>query len=107
MRIKEIEFEGQKFRIGALTIGQAKDFLGGQTDALKGGDAVAMAKTWRNFIVLGLNNGSNEADPPWTEERLEDEIDLLTFDFLRNEILEFSGMKLEAEKKTESPAPTS
>lgn len=113
-RTKIIELDGAKFVIGALSLGQVEEFLGKQREALgvdekgqkKDGvepDGAKLAASWREFICTGLNNG--EQGTAWTPDELNTELDLISFERLRTELLDFSGLKGSGEKSPgEAPA---
>ncbi|SRR6266404_8376127 len=109
-RTKTIEIDGATFIIGALSLGQVEEFLTKQREALgrdeKGQPREGVMPSeqklkviWREFICTGLNNGTNPQNgDAWTPEKLVAEIDLISFDRLRAELLDFSGLKDSGEK---------
>lgn len=108
-RTKIIELDGAKFVIAPLTLAQVEAFLEKQRKALEAENRDELRDIWRDVICAGLNNAERSIDPTvfnrWTPEVLINEIDLVTFQLLREEMLTFSGLKSEPEeKKTESAA---
>jgi hypothetical protein len=116
-RTKTIELDGAKFTIGALSLGQVEEFLLKQREALgvdekgqaKDGvspDPEKLAASWREFICTGLNNGNGATNgDAMTPEKLKAELDLISFERLRSELLDFSGLKGSGEKSPgEAPA---
>jgi hypothetical protein len=115
-RTKTIELDGAKFIIAALTLSQVEEFLADHRDALglddKGNarpgatpDEKKLKQLWRKFICVGLNNAAQNGEKPREPKTLADELDLVSFEMLRNELLKFSGLKaLDEEKKTERAA---
>lgn len=99
MRKKTLEYDGQKYVISPLSMKQV-DAIAAAQDSVPANDEAA-----KNFyrdravdtIIDGLNNAQKgEPDAqPWTRERVEDEIDIPTFEKLQTEILVFSGLKVE------------
>lgn len=94
MRIKVVEFEGARCTIGALTMKQVREFFG-ETDR--------KAVTNVEIVIVGLNNALQEQKrrcevstdaPEYTRERIEEEFDAQLVLHLRDEIGEFSGLKI-------------
>ena len=109
MRKREVKMDDQAYTISPLSLSQVKEFLVSQKDALGQGkangepDAQKLEILWRKFLCAGLNNaGRGDSDfVEWTEQRILDELDLKFFSYLRDQLLEFSG--LENEKESASP----
>jgi hypothetical protein len=106
MQKKELTLNGQTYTFSPLSLSQVKTFLVAQQAALgfnKKGDKVDEAnreeleKGWRDFLCMGLNNAGKgvEGFVPWTPDRILDEFDMIFFDRLRDELLDFSGLKNE------------
>ena len=104
MQKKELTLHGQTYTFSPLSLLQVKTFLESQRAALgfnKKGDKVDEAnreeleKGWRDFLCMGLNNAGKGVEEfvPWTPDRILDEFDMIFFDRLRDELLEFSGLK--------------
>jgi hypothetical protein len=113
-RTKVVELDGAKFTIAPLTLRQVEEFLEKQRAALgmdptskvftiehaAKADQGKLTDLWREFICMGLNNAMlSETGERWKPDRLIDQIDLVTFQRLRNELMEFSGLKSEVEEK--------
>jgi hypothetical protein len=94
-RTKKVELDGASFTIAPLTVSQVEDFVQSQRDLLTKNDAPGMRDTWRDLICMGLNNAGAE----YTKAALDDTLDLVLFNLLRDEILKFSGLRTEVEEK--------
>ena len=104
MRTKTIEVDNAKFVIAPLTLREVEDWLQKQKEFLDMPDGAAkeraLAKSWREFIVMGLNNVHRLEDGKWPEpkpklvepEEIPDRLDILSFETLRDEILKFSRL---------------
>jgi len=104
MRTKTIQLDSAEFRIAPLTMREVEDFLQRQKDALDmpegGARDKQLAENWRKFISMGLNNVHRLEGGGWPEpkptliqpEEIPDRLDLIAFDRLRTELLEFSGL---------------
>jgi hypothetical protein len=123
-RTKTIEVDGARYRIAPLTMRQVEEFLLKQSEALgldaKGqqidgreADLDKLAAAWREFICAGLNNVhrlDNGKMPDlngdlWQPDSLMDCLDIVSFDVLRDAILEFSKLKPPAgQSPGEAPA---
>ena len=104
-RLKKIELDGAEFTIAPLTTVQVEEFS--QSDDTLNG-LMFMASTY-SVICMGLNNvpqpytltisgasGVAQAvGPPWTPERVRNELDIVTVKWLYTEILKFSGLNTE------------
>ncbi len=96
VRTRVVAQDGAEFKIAPLTLDQIDEYvapLGDIADQKKVG-----FKKGFQVVCFGLNNalpeGSADTDK-WTEERVKNEIDLVMFERLQNEIIEFSGFKLD------------
>jgi len=103
MRKKEITLDDQTYIISPLSLFQVKEFLEQQRAALgmdKKGEKISDADpqkleiVWRSFLCAGLNNAGIGVSGfvPWTGERILDELDIIFFERLRDELLEFTGL---------------
>jgi len=109
-RRKQVEMDGARFTISPLTLEQV-GVLGDD------GEVRPVPKSVYETVVDGLNNGqlaiaedlcgAGLTAVPWTVQRVKSEMDLLLWKFLHAEILDFSGLKIEAKSagETEAPAP--
>jgi hypothetical protein len=104
MRTKEIDIDGQKYKIGALSFDQVEAYLAPMPENLETDDEKAKAYRTRaiEMICSGLNNGIPESNgnvqKGWDEARFRKECDYVVFNKLHDEILIFSGLKLETPK---------
>src|SRR5579871_2297801 len=94
-RTKAIVMDGASFTIAPLTVSQVEEFISRQRALLAKKDAVGMRDTWRDLICMGLNNAGGE----WKKEELDTTLDIPLFNFLRDEILKFSGLASDNEEK--------
>lgn len=83
MRTKTIEMDGAKFIIGALSIEQVENFFADGKPRLK-----------IDLVCMGLNNARN-GDAEWTPERAKKELDYVIYERLHQEIIDFTGLKLD------------
>ena len=101
---KVVEFDGVQFTIARLKVGQVQEFSEGQTQGVV---PTAAQTNARGALVIShsFNNAAklkNESQD-WTPERVLDEIDFPTFNFLNGEIMGFMGWRpavVEGEKKS-------
>lgn len=86
--------DGQAYTISPLSMSQVKQFAADQTAET---DVQGLQIFWRKFLCIGLNNAGRGQDGfiQWTEERIAEEFDLDFFNKLREELLAFSGLRLE------------
>jgi hypothetical protein len=119
-RIKTVTIDNVAMQISGLSCKEIEDFLRAQREALgldpgtgkkvdgKTPDPEKMTDVWRDMLCTSLN-GAIEGEAgaqKWDRMRLITEIDLVMFGALRTAILDFSGLKDEPQKKTESPLAT-
>jgi hypothetical protein len=107
MRTKTIELDGAKFTIAPLTLREVEEFVGKQKDALEMPEGTAREKQftqlWREFLSMGFNNVHRGEDGNWPEPKpklvdpgeIPDRLDLVSLQRLRDELLEFSGLRKE------------
>lgn len=101
MRVKEIEIDGEKYVIAALTVGQVRAHV--VTDEANPSDQWVRGHA---VICCGLNNALKEAarqagpvppnvsrivPEPWTDQRIADELPWNAYHKLQSEILSLSG----------------
>lgn len=94
-RTKKVELDGASFTIAPLTVSQVEDFVEGQRELLDKNDTKGMRESWRELICMGLNNAGAE----YTAAAIDDTLDMVLFSLLRDEILKFSGIKIDSEEK--------
>lgn len=94
-RTKKIELDGASFKIAPLTILQVEDFVEAQRELLAKNDKEGMRESWRDLIRVGLNNAGAE----YTNAAIDTTLDMVLFSLLRDEILKFSGLKIDSEEK--------
>ena len=104
---KEISNNGATFKIAGLTMAQVKKFAANQKDAKDAAppdtDNAFQIRSYE-LVCDGLNNALDDGDPIWTATRIDDEVDLVTFDILTREILALSGLKATEDNKTPGEA---
>jgi hypothetical protein len=105
-RTKVVEMDGVKVTIAPMTLEQIEEYIA-PLEELEG-KTTAKVRVF-NLVCNGLNNamldenGNMPPDAkPWTHEMLRHRIDMLLYEKLQREILEFSGFKLE-DKDVELP----
>ncbi len=82
MRVKSVQFEGAEIQIGSLTIKQVEDFFGdGKT------------KPVVEVVIASLNNAVVNGSPKWDEERIKGELDSLLVQYLKEQIMAFTGLQ--------------
>lgn len=100
-RIKEVTMDGATVRIAPLTLDQIEEYVAPLEE-------IALERTAKirayDLVCHGLNNALVDGEELWTQELLRKDIDLLFFERLQREILEFSGFKLDTNKPVEKQA---
>jgi hypothetical protein len=106
-RLKKIEMDGAEFTIAPLTLAQVDGFVQTKVDDVKPEE---LRKRSYQLVCDGLNNalpatenGNGTPTARWTPERISNELDMVLYQRLQSEILEFSGLKV-TPKTGESPA---
>jgi hypothetical protein len=98
--------DGAEFIIAPLTLAQVDDFVQTKVDNMKPEELRIRSY---ELVCNGLNNAlpvtsnGNGDIVRWTPDRISKELDLVLYQHLQSEILEFSGLKVAA-KTGESPA---
>lgn len=101
MRRKTVTYDGVSLEISPLSLSQTETFL----------KPLSPDKRWQDhqidMVVMALNNAA--ADHPWTRERITEEFDLTLLNSVFNDVLVFTGLKIEAsapagESIADSPA---
>lgn len=93
-RVKKVEMDGAEFWISPLTIAQVEEYVVPPPE----GSAVDVYKerTYQ-MICWSLNNAIDAkggTDPKWDTEKLRQSIDIPLMEFLQQEILDMSGLKM-------------
>ena len=110
MRHKKIEKDGAVYFITPLNLRQVDELVAQDVSAM-GKDELLLRSY--NIVCASLNNYAKvnhrlpaecvdiqkatdapKVDDPWTPEKLREELDLVSFNWLQSEILDFSGLKL-------------
>jgi hypothetical protein len=96
MRTKELEFDGQKYRISPLSISQQDELTADppvDTQKMNPAELAAFGKKRALQVVpWGLNNALRGEELPWDEGRCMKELDAWVLYELMNAILDFSQM---------------
>lgn len=93
VRKKKVTLDGAEFTIAPLTLDQVDEYVAPLED-IANQKSVGFKKGFQ-VVAYGLNNALPEGEAQWTEERIKSELDLVIFEHLQNEIIEFSGFKLD------------
>ena len=96
VRTKIVEMDGAQFVIAPLTLDQIEQYV--KLDTLSKNKSVGFTKAYE-VICYGLNNALPEGTPEeqlWTPEKIKANIDLVMFELLQKEIIDFSGFKLQS-----------
>lgn len=94
VRLKEIPIDdcGTVVRIGGHTFAQIEQFAAARTSDNSPEAQLATARAVRQFVADALNNaGPSE---PWTEARINQEMDQVTFAAIFNAALAHDGLKV-------------
>ena len=93
-RIKKVEMDGAEFWISPLTIAQVEEYVVPPPE----GSAVDVYKERAyQMICWSLNNvidAKGGTDPKWDTKMLRQSIDIPLMEFLQQEILDMSGLKM-------------
>src|SRR5437899_6256311 len=87
MRRKIIEQDGETFTISPLTLAQLEEFGAPLSNEKREIKIRAF-----DLVCHGLNNALANGAPRWDHDRIRQELDLIMFKRLQDEILEFSGL---------------
>lgn len=91
MRKKQVEIDGAKFTIASLSLKQVESIISPVENDDQGRTRVY------NIICMSINNALKDDGRPesefWNNDRLKDELDLVSVRFLKEQILEFSNLK--------------
>jgi hypothetical protein len=108
MRIKSISIDNESWEIGALSLAQVEEVVA-PLEEITG--KTAMART-NDIVVMGLNNpiryaakkAGTDVDVTklWDHERVRTELDLISLPFVKDQILDFSSLKQQAEVKADA-----
>lgn len=92
LRFKTVTFDGQSYRIRSLSLAEATKFADDLQGAVKDDapDKDKLAALWRGFVCMSL--APEDEKDKWTGYRVMSELDIPTFQFLREEAQKFSGL---------------
>lgn len=98
VRTKQVKMDGAEFTIAPLTLDQIEQYIAPLEDVATQ-KAIGFRKAYE-VVCYGLNNALPEGTPEdqkWTKEKVSKQIDMVLFERLQEEIIEFSGFRLDKE----------
>jgi hypothetical protein len=112
-KVVEIKDDEKKYKIGALSLAQVEDYISPLevvTEGITMEKPQAKIKAY-DLVCYGLNNAlsleERTTENIWTNERVRQELDMVSFRELQLEILKLSGLTIIDEPKLgEAPAVT-
>lgn len=106
-RIKEVEIDGQHFRIASLTLSQVELMFPSdpaKLEEIKNLSSREHYKRAYQTVCMGLNNALPKDTPEesrWSNQTINDNLDMYTFGRLHDAVLEHSGLTTVKETREE------
>jgi hypothetical protein len=97
VRTKKVTRDGAEFIIAPLNLDQIEQYV--KLEDLANRKNVGFTKAFE-VVCYGLNNALPEDTPEeqkWTPAKVKKNVDLVMFELLQQEIIDFSGFKLDKE----------
>lgn len=97
VRTKKVSKDGAEFTIAPLNLDQIESYV--KLEDLANRKSIGFTKAYE-VVCYGLNNALPEDTPEeqkWTPAKIKAKIDLVMFELLQQEIIDFSGFKLDKE----------